>query len=338
MDGSDLAARRGRSDHRRVTIVEVAHAAGVSVGTASDALNAKGRVASPTRERVRRVARELGYRPSSGARGLATGRTMTLGLRVGTGPTIPDAGFFLELLNGASRAAAARGYALLMTAADLDEAALVDGVVVVDPVVAADVNRPRAAGLPVVTVGRAPSNCGPVPHVDIDHAAVVGSLLDHVATRHPTGPAWLLSLPDRPSFNSDIEQSFGDWSARVERPTRVLHCKNSAVAVTRVIERELARGATPTVVCSVLDRQAAWAQRALLRAGLRIPQDVAIASATDGEAARISDPPITAIDASGAQTGSAAVELLTRWIEHDAEAPVNMLVEATLVARASSAS
>jgi DNA-binding LacI/PurR family transcriptional regulator len=336
MDGSDLAARRGRSDHRRVTIVEVARAAGVSVGTASDALNAKGRVASPTRERVRRVADELGYRPSSGARGLATGRTMTLGLRVGTGPTIPDAGFFLELLNGASRAAATRGYALLMTAADLDEAALVDGVVVVDPVVAADVNRPRAAGLPVVTVGRAPSNSGPVPHVDIDHAAVVGSLLDHVATRHPEGPAWLLSLPDRPSFNSDIERSFGDWSARVERPTRVLHCKNSAAAVTRAIERELARGATPTVVCTVLDRQAAWAQRALLRAGLRIPQDVAIASATDGEAARISDPPITAIDASGAQTGSAAVELLTRWIEHGAEAPVDVLVEATLVARASS--
>jgi DNA-binding LacI/PurR family transcriptional regulator len=114
----------------------------------------------------------------------------------------------------------------------------------------------------------------------------------------------------------------------------LLRCANTAPAVTRAMDRRLARGATPTIVCTVLDRQAAWAQRVLLRAGVRIPKDLAIASATDGEAARISDPPITAMDAAGAQIGSAAVELLRGWIEHG-EPPADVLVPAKLVARAS---
>ena len=42
---------------RRATIADVARAAGVAVGTASDALNGKGRVAPATRARVREAAR-----------------------------------------------------------------------------------------------------------------------------------------------------------------------------------------------------------------------------------------------------------------------------------------
>ena len=55
---------------RRVTIHDVASAAGVSIATASKALNDTGRVGAETRARVKRVAAEIGFRPNALARGL----------------------------------------------------------------------------------------------------------------------------------------------------------------------------------------------------------------------------------------------------------------------------
>ena len=65
---------------RRVTIRDVAALAGVSVGTASKALNGQGKLRNETRERVAAAARELGFAPNVLARGLLAGRTYTVGV------------------------------------------------------------------------------------------------------------------------------------------------------------------------------------------------------------------------------------------------------------------
>ncbi len=62
------------------TIRDVAHAAGVSVGTASKALNDRGRLRPETRERVRREAERLEFRPNDLIKSLLRGRTFTVGL------------------------------------------------------------------------------------------------------------------------------------------------------------------------------------------------------------------------------------------------------------------
>lgn len=62
------------------TIKDVAAAAGVSVGTASKALNGLGRMREDTRARVLAAARQLGFRPNPLAQGLLAGRTFTVGL------------------------------------------------------------------------------------------------------------------------------------------------------------------------------------------------------------------------------------------------------------------
>ena len=64
----------------RVRIYDVAAAAGVSVATASKALNDTGRMTAETRERVKRAASELGFRPNAMARGLLSKRSFTIGL------------------------------------------------------------------------------------------------------------------------------------------------------------------------------------------------------------------------------------------------------------------
>jgi LacI family transcriptional regulator len=63
-----------------VTIRDVAARAGVSIGTASKALNGQGRLRDETRERVLAVAKELGFAPNVLARGLLAGRTHTVGM------------------------------------------------------------------------------------------------------------------------------------------------------------------------------------------------------------------------------------------------------------------
>src|ERR1700753_3665743 len=65
---------------RRVTIRDVAAAAGVSVGTASKALNGQGKLRAETRARVRRAAEQLAFVPNPLAQSLLTGRSCSVAL------------------------------------------------------------------------------------------------------------------------------------------------------------------------------------------------------------------------------------------------------------------
>ena len=93
---------------KKVTIKQVAEAAGVSAMTVSRVLNNRPDVSPQTRERVQQVIDELGYRPSAIARSLIQGKSHTLGV----------VGFGLEYfgpsitLAGVERQAVELGYAL----------------------------------------------------------------------------------------------------------------------------------------------------------------------------------------------------------------------------------
>src|ERR1700683_5437661 len=65
---------------RRVTIRDVAVEAGVSIGTASKALNGQGKLRAETRERVAEAAQRLGFAPNTLAQALLAGRSFTVGL------------------------------------------------------------------------------------------------------------------------------------------------------------------------------------------------------------------------------------------------------------------
>ena len=95
---------------RRATITDVAAAAGVSVGTASKALNGRGKISAGTRDRVTRVARELGFVPNPLAQGLLAGRSFSVAL------VTPDTfgRFSLQVLLGAQDALGARQVPVLI--------------------------------------------------------------------------------------------------------------------------------------------------------------------------------------------------------------------------------
>lgn len=91
-------------------IAEVAERAGVSKATASRALSGVGYVSEATRRRVRDAAAELGYVPSAGAVGLATGRTQNVGVVM---PYV-NRWFFAEVLEGIQAALLERGLDLTL--------------------------------------------------------------------------------------------------------------------------------------------------------------------------------------------------------------------------------
>lgn len=85
---------------RRATLRDVADRAGVSVSTASKALNHRVHVRTSTRERVVRAADELSFSPNEAARSLIGGRTGTVGLITGD----LEGRFSLPILMGAEDA------------------------------------------------------------------------------------------------------------------------------------------------------------------------------------------------------------------------------------------
>lgn len=67
-------------DRRKITLADVAAEAGVSLATASKALNNQPRVSDATRAKVTDIARRLGYAPNTFAQSLATGKTNSIGI------------------------------------------------------------------------------------------------------------------------------------------------------------------------------------------------------------------------------------------------------------------
>ncbi|PPH24139.1 hypothetical protein C5C99_00360 [Rathayibacter sp. AY1C4] len=103
----------------RPTILDVAREAGVSKAFVSFALNDRPGVSPDSRERILRVAAELGYRPSLTARSLSTSVSFAVGLVVARDPAVIAADpFFPSFISGVERVLAERGRVLVLSVVD----------------------------------------------------------------------------------------------------------------------------------------------------------------------------------------------------------------------------
>ncbi|WP_112266076.1 LacI family DNA-binding transcriptional regulator [Lentzea terrae] len=169
---------------QRITINDVASAAGVSRQTVSRALNDKGEIDRETKQRVLDAARDLGYRPSRFARGLVRPDTTSIGL------VIPDLlnPFFTEVAAAALEAARARGWHVVVydTADSLEEergtlqviGTQVDAVVGYFSLSEAELDE-HTRGMPVVLIGRQSPRFS---SIRIEGAAGVRSAVDHLVS------------------------------------------------------------------------------------------------------------------------------------------------------------
>lgn len=154
-----------RPVRNRVTISDIAERAGVSIGAVSFALNGRKGVSDQTRDRILRIAREMGWAPASAARSLAEAKTATVGLVLARDPrTLGIESFYMRFLSGLEEELARRAYSLLLQLVPSNEVAVetlrmwrdsrrVDGVLLTD-VVDDDPRIDMFRGdLPAVVVG-----------------------------------------------------------------------------------------------------------------------------------------------------------------------------------------
>ncbi len=108
----------------KTTSFDIAHRAGVSQATVSRALRDSPLVNPKTRERIKRVARELNYQVDRTAAGLRSQHSHTLAILLFEDPTTDDSQinpFFLSMLGNITRAAARRNYDVLVSFQQLSD-------------------------------------------------------------------------------------------------------------------------------------------------------------------------------------------------------------------------
>lgn len=324
-------------------IRDIAEHLGVSVTTVSHALSGKRPVPDETRRRVHEAAARLGYRANPQARALRMGRSLTFGIQMAGAAgdvVLPDAAYFVELLNGAASEALRAGYALVLIPAATPSTQIrqlrVDGAIVVDPTGGEPLLE--QTDVPIVTTGRVPGGDGRPPWVDNDFRAGTTSVLEHLAATGRRRPA-LLAGSRGHSYVADAVDAYEAWCAAHGVAPRIVQVDgHSTEAAGAAAARELLTGGErPDAVHATLDRLAVGALATARDLGVDVPGQLAITAGSDSPALGAQQPPITALDLHPAAVGREAVRLLLR-AEDDGEpiaAPVTL--DATLRVRASTA-
>jgi LacI family transcriptional regulator len=327
------------------TIKDVAQAAGVSVATVSRVYNDSDLVREKTASRVRDAALRLGYVPHGGARSLSTSRTHTLGV------LLPDlyGEFFSEVIRGIDQTAQRNGFHILVSSSHDGrpgvEAALrsmrgrVDGLIVMWPEMDAETAlRNLPAGFPLVLM-----NAPVGPHA-FDVITVANFEGARAMVRH------LLELGHRriaiikgAEGNYDAAERLRGYRAALEEagvasdPALELAGDFSERAGFRATTQLLAATPRPTAIFAANDSMAIGALSALREAGLRVPDDVAVAGFDDIPLARYLDPPLSSVHVDIAALGERAARRLLEAVRdkaaHDRRSET---VPTTLVLRRSS--
>ena len=328
----------------RIGIHEVARAAGVSTTTVSHALNGRGKVSPGTRERVRKVAQELGYRPNRIASALRNRRTGVIGFVSDEIATTPFAG---RIVLGAQEAAAERGMTLMVVNSNGDpevEQHQIEALQAqqVDALLYATmfhrlVSVPTGiAGTPLVLVNSA-NPAADVPSVGPDEYAAGATatrlLLEagHRRVVHLTIDEPGLGSDGRMAGYSDVLRDAGLASHVVAVPG-----PGDARAGRRALRRAFEEQPDLTAVFAFNDPMAMGVYQVAAERGLRIPADLSVVGIDNLEviAAQLR-PGLTTLELPHSAMGRWAVETAARLLEQPGEPVERALIVAPPVQRSS---
>lgn len=333
-----------------VTIHDVANVAGVSITTVSHVLSGRGRVAEATRERVARVATELGYQANAHAQQLVTRRSRSLAVQVANSPNqttdcsvVPNSDYFLEVLNGAAEAAASRSYALILIPPEAEPQSLdafaVDGMILVDPLgteptFSAGWTRRR----PIVTTGRPIVRKRRVPvSVDNDLVSAAKLMVDHLADNGYARPALITTDTSR-SYTADILSGYQEWMSERGKKTLVQELEEPPTrqGAARALGRMLDRKRPPDAIFTSSENLALGVLHEAQRRGIAVPDELGICSAVDSGLLQLTSPQITGMFVYPREVGLKAAHALIDLIEGTDAVPSKIEVPIRLNARASS--
>lgn len=304
----------------KVTIREVAQAAGVSIGTASRALNRTGRVSADAIATVTRVARELGYQPNALAQSMRTQSTQVIGLLVSDIANPLYAG----IITAIEARLVAAGYSLLLanthgdanrekSLIDLFRRRRVDGLIVCpcaseQPEMLERLDKDLA----VVSLDRDFTDQGAGVHVDHHNGALQ-------ATRYllNLGHRRIALLTPAKTLRPGRERIAGYLKAfaeqGIEHDPLLIRAESSAMEFSFSDSLALlSMPEPPTAFLCLGTRILAGVLQALRHSGRSIPTDVSVVSIGDTDLSQLFSPSITSLTWDLAAVGTACAELLLR--------------------------
>ena len=350
-----MTSLRGKVETRTgkriaVRMKDIAHDLGLSTVTISKVLRGNPDIGDETRKRVLKRMQELNYQPNFAARALITGRTWTIGL------VVPDLlhPFFAQIAKGISAGIRKQGYCLIITSSEEDPeleqqeisqllARRVDAIVIASAQWTVESFRSiEGQGIPYILIDRQFAGLA-ANFVGVDDEAVGVLATNHLIEQgcrhivHLRGPEvstamgrvagfkralaahGLSPLPEQIVSIGDSGDDRGDTGG-YETTTRLLRDHPQ----------------TDGIFC-YNDPIALGAMRAILDAGLRIPEDVAVVGCGNVLYSDFLRVPLTSIDQDSGAIGSYAAELALALMETTGPVrPKTKLVCPKLVIRASS--
>ncbi len=325
----------------RPTIKDVAVRAGVSIATVSRALNDKGDVSVQTRERVREVARLVGYSADRTARSLATQKTRLVAIVVGDNAGHRDLSlvFFGKVLAAISRRLAQSSYdPLLLPPRDVGiehrfDAAVLIGVDDDDALVANLASRQvPLVGVDVRCAG------GRAAYVGSDHADGVRLALAHLHALGHRRIAHVAGAANTVAGSERLHAFRGETAALgLDRSEELLRLGDfSSASGYRETCALLALAERPTAIVAASDLMALAALQAIRDAGLQPGRDLAVVGFDDLEAAALAHPPLTTIRQDRQELGTLAATRAIELIEDPDTIPQATVLPVELVVRGSS--
>ena len=283
-------------------------------------MNGSSLVKSESREAVLRAAQELNYVPHAAARALITGRSRTIAV------VLPDmhGEFFSELIRELDQCAHAHGQNLLVTSLHGNLAEVkqvlglihgqVDGVILMVPFNDA---RERLAPL-LMTVPTVLLNApGPVngcPAVTMDNAGGARQVVRHFLSMgyrnmvHIAGPSGNFDASERArGFRAAVKEA----GLPVHRDIPGDYSERAGYLAGQLIA---SRSKRPRAIFAANDNMAVGCLEALTEAGVRVPEDIAVAGFDDVPIVRFTQPPLTSVHPPIAQQGCEAFEWLVKAV------------------------
>ncbi|CAM5680651.1 LacI family DNA-binding transcriptional regulator [Streptomyces coeruleorubidus] len=318
-----------------VRITDVARRAGVSPSTVSYALSGKRPISAETRRRVEAAARELGYRPPSGAPAHGRSKVLAVAAPLRTGVHVPA---MMRVMQSVVTAAREYGHDVLLLTheeglARVGEPAPADALVVMD-VGLHDPRLPllRALNRPSVLLGL-PADPQGLTCVDLDHRAAGEACVDHLARLGHRTVALVGSPPEvylrRTASAHRLVEGFTAAAVHHGLASSV-HPAVPAPAEARGIADRLLRE-HPALTAVVVHNAPLLEPliTAFQRLGLRIPEDLSITAVCPDDPATITSVPLPA-----AELGTRAVEVLMETL-HGTPVPEVTLLPPRLTERGS---
>jgi LacI family transcriptional regulator len=334
---------------KRPTQIDVARLAGVSRATVSYVINGLADSTIPisedTRRRVLQAVEELGYQPDAVAQSLRYGSTSTIGL------LIPDTvnPHYWQIVAGVEEVAQAQGYNLLFTSTSLDPErerqsvrALarrrIDGLILLlsyyDKDVLGEINTLVERRRPLVLVNEMIEG---VDVIHTGHAQGARDLMAHVLGLGHRRIGLIHGVAHR-GLGAERMAAYceGLQQAGIALDERLIsYCGTTLQAGYDAACQLLAQPPRPTALVVINDLLAVGALRAVIDQGLRVPQDVSIASFDNVDLAAYMNPSLTTVDIQAVEIGRAAARLIFQRLGSPTLPPQQVRVPGQLMVRGS---